>query len=457
MCGIIGIHSIVKNEKLFNEIFEGLMCLQHRGQDSVGISNEFCIRKYNGLVKYAFQNENDESLLCQNYMGHVRYGTNGLTNNFQPFYTIFPRRISLCHNGNITNTQEVKDIIYNNYHILLDTQSDSEIILSLFSCKLYELLNTQGNEITEDKIFSVTNFLHNILKGSYCLIIIIKGYGMIAVRDKYGIRPLIFGKKEDNYIIASESVALNLLDYDIIRDMHAGETIIFKNNITTPYHNGYANAVLRPCLFEYIYFARPDSTIDKINVNEARIQIGRILGSKMKEVWDCNEIDYIIPVPDTSVTFANGIQEIIKRPLREGFIKNRYIDRTFIMKNKNIIQQNIRRKLSGIRNSFENKNVLIVDDSIVRGNTSKHLIKMIKKYGCKKVYFASCAPIITNTNNYGIYIPTKEELISFQRTQEEIRKELEVDYLIYNDLDKIIDNLKNVNKDIDHFEISMFL
>ena len=218
--------------------------------------------------------------------------------------------------------------------------------MSLFSCKLYELLNTQGNEITEDKIFIVTNFLHKILKGSYCLIIIIKGYGMIAVRDKYGIRPLIFGKKEDNYIIASESVALNLLDYDIIRDMYMQVKPLFlKNNITIPYHNSYANAVLRPCLFEYIYFARPDSTIDKINVNEARIQIGRILGSKMKEVWDCNEIDYIIPVPDTSVTFANGIQEIIKRPLREGFIKNRYIDRTFIMKNKNIIQQNIRRKI----------------------------------------------------------------------------------------------------------------
>ena len=458
MCGIIGIHSTIQNKQIFYEIFEGLMCLQHRGQDSVGISNEQCVRKYDGLVKYAFQNENLDSHPCQNYMGHVRYGTNGLTNNIQPFYTIFPRRITLCHNGNLTNTENVKSIIYSKYHILLDTQSDSEIILSLFSCKLYELLNNnKSNEITDEKIFTVIDFLHEILEGSYCLIIVIKGYGMIVVRDKYGIRPLIIGKKQDNYIVSSESVALNMLDYEITRDLKPGETIIFKNDEITPLYHTYDKTSLTPCLFEYIYFARPDSMIDKINVNEARILIGRILGEKMKNIWDCKEIDYIIPVPDTSVTFANGIQEVIKRPLREGFIKNRYIDRTFIMKNKNIIQQNIKRKLSGIKNSFENKNVLIVDDSIVRGNTSKHLINMIKKYGCKKIYFASCSPIIKNTNNYGIYIPTKEELISFNRNEEEIKEELEVDYLIYNDLDKIIHGLKQLNKDIDNFEISMFL
>ena len=323
---------------------------------------------------------------------------------------------------------------------------------------MYELLSKESNEITESKIFAVTDFLQKLLHGSYCLLIIIKDYGMIAIRDKYGIRPLIFGKKENTYIVSSESVALNLLDYEIIRDLKAGETIIFKDNQTEPIYHYYKDSLLQPCLFEYLYFARPDSVIDKINVNEARILIGNILGKKMKQIWDCSEIDYIIPVPDTSVTFANGIQEVIKRPLREGFIKNRYIDRTFIMKNKNIIQQNIKRKLSAIKNSFENKNVLIVDDSIVRGNTSKHLIKMIKNYGCKKIYFASCSPIIKNTNKYGIYIPTKEELISYQKKDEdEIRKELGVDYLIYNDLDKIISELKNINKDIDNFEISMFL
>jgi len=200
MCGIIGIHSTIQNKQIFYEIFEGLMCLQHRGQDSVGISNEQCVRKYDGLVKYAFQNENLDSHPCQNYMGHVRYGTNGLTNNIQPFYTIFPRRITLCHNGNLTNTENVKSIIYSKYHILLDTQSDSEIILSLFSCKLYELLNNnKSNEITDEKIFTVIDFLHEILEGSYCLIIVIKGYGMIVVRDKYGIRPLIIGKKQMIY------------------------------------------------------------------------------------------------------------------------------------------------------------------------------------------------------------------------------------------------------------------
>lgn len=456
MCGIIGIHSTIKNENIFYQIFEGLMCLQHRGQDSVGISNESAICRYDGLVKYAF-NENMDSPACQNYIGHVRYGTNGLSSNIQPFYTVFPRRITLCHNGNIINSEHVKKFINDTYHILLDTQSDSEIILSLFSCKLYELLHYGTNEITEDKIFTTIDFLHTILKGSYCLLIIIKDYGMIAIRDNQGIRPLIYGKKDNNYIVSSESVALNLLDYTIMRDVKPGETIVFKNNEVEPIHHCFSNSFLSPCLFEYIYFARPDSMIDKINVNEARILIGNILGRKMKQLWNCNEIDYIIPVPDTSVTFANGIQEVIKRPLREGFIKNRYIDRTFIMKNKNIIQQNIKRKLSGIQNSFQDRNVLIVDDSIVRGNTSKHLIQMIKKYGCKKIYFASCAPIIKNTNQYGIYIPTQEELISFQKTEEEIRQELEVDYLIYNDLDKIIQELKNINKDIVNFEISMFL
>ena len=456
MCGIIGIHSTIKNENIFYQIFEGLMCLQHRGQDSVGISNESAICRYDGLVKYAF-NENMDSPACQNYIGHVRYGTNGLSSNIQPFYTVFPRRITLCHNGNIINSEHVKKFINDTYHILLDTQSDSEIILSLFSCKLYELLHYGTNEITEDKIFTTIDFLHTILKGSYCLLIIIKDYGMIAIRDNQGIRPLIYGKKDNNYIVSSESVALNLLDYTIMRDVKPGETIVFKNNEVEPIHHCFSNSFLAPCLFEYIYFARPDSMIDKINVNEARILIGNILGRKMKQLWNCNEIDYIIPVPDTSVTFANGIQEVIKRPLREGFIKNRYIDRTFIMKNKNIIQQNIKRKLSGIQNSFQDKNVLIVDDSIVRGNTSKHLIQMIKKYGCKKIYFASCAPIIKNTNQYGIYIPTQEELISYQRTEEEIRQELQVDYLIYNDLDKIMQELKNINKDIVNFEISMFL
>lgn len=456
MCGIIGIHSFHKNENIFYEIIEGLMCLQHRGQDSVGICNEFCVKKYNGLVKYAFQNENPNKLECNNYIGHVRYGTNGISENIQPFYNLFPRRISLCHNGNIINTKEIINIINDKYHISLDTQSDSEIILSVFSCKLYELISKK-NEITQYTIFETIDYLHEILKGSFCLLIIIKDYGMIAVRDKNGIRPLIWGQKSENNIISSESVALNLLDYDIVRDVNPGETIIFLNNSKDIFHKTYKNSLLSPCLFEYIYFARPDSCIDKINVNEARIKIGNILGEKIKLNWNYKEIDYIIPVPDTSVTFAHGIQEILNIPIREGFIKNRYIDRTFIMKNKNIIQQNIKRKLSGIENCFTNKNVLIVDDSIVRGNTSKHLIEMVKKYDCKNIFFASCSPIVKNTNEYGIYIPTKKELISFNKTEEEIKRKLGVDYLIYNDLQPIIEGLKKLNKHISTFEISMFL
>lgn len=456
MCGIIGIHSFQKKENIFYEIIEGLMCLQHRGQDSVGISNEFCVKKYNGLVKYAFQNENIDNVESNNYIGHVRYGTNGISNNIQPFYNLFPRRISLCHNGNIINTEKLKEIINDKYHILLDSQSDSEIILCVFSCKLYELL-LEDNEITSEKIFKTANYLHEILEGSFCLLIIIKDYGMIAIRDKNGTRPLIMGEKMSNNIVASESVVLDLLDYNIIRDVKPGETIIFTNKEPKIINDIYIKTSLCPCLFEYIYFARPDSCIDKINVNEARINIGNILGEKIKKLWNYKDIDYIIPVPDTSITFAHGIQEILNIPIREGFIKNRYIDRTFIMKNKSIIQQNIKRKLSSIGNCFMDKNVLIVDDSIVRGNTSEHLIKMVKNYNCKNIYFASCAPIIKNTNQYGIYIPTKEELISFNRTEEEIKNKIGVDYLIYNDLNSIIDELKKLNKEISSFEISMFL
>ena len=457
MCGIIGIISYEIKNTIIQELLEGLMTLQHRGQDSAGIATEDIIIKKPGLVKYAFSDINLGDINTQLCIGHVRYKTNGVYNNIQPLYNILPRRITMCHNGNIINIKDMKKLLKSKYNVVLNTNSDSEIILTLFSCKLYELMLETKREIEESHINDVTRFLHEDLIGSYSLVLIIENYGLIAVRDKNGIRPLIWGENNNSAIICSESVTLKNLDYDIIRDVNPGETIIFRKDSGHVYHFNYEYSELKPCLFEYIYFSRPDSILDKLAIHKARIEIGRLLGQKMKKTWDCDKIDIIVPVPDTSITFANGIQDILKKPLREGLIRNRYIDRTFIMQNSKLIKKNIKRKLSGIESVFKDRNVLIVDDSIVRGNTSRHIIKIAKNYGAKTVYFGSCSPVITNTNKYGINIPTKTELISHNRDQEDIAESLGVDYLIYNDLDKIISKLKEINPYIDGFETSMFL
>lgn len=458
MCGIVGIHCSENTNQIIYEIFEGLMALQHRGQDSVGIATTNRTVKRPGLVKYAFQHDDLTPLKDQMAIGHVRYATNGVADNIQPLYKSIPTRITLCHNGNIINVSEIKAILQDKYRITLNTESDSELLLVLFSAKLHELLcNTEKDtKINSQMIHEVSAYLHEVLHGSFCLLIMIQDYGLIAIRDKFGIRPFVWGKKDNKYIVASESVCLNLLNYSTLRDVRPGETIVFENEGRDPVFYQYKETHLRPCLFEYIYFARADSAIEDISVHHARILIGQLLGKKMLKKWDCSQIDVIVPVPDTSITFANGIQDIIHKPLREGYIKNRYIDRTFIMENNKMIQQNIKRKLSGIEHVFKNKNVLIVDDSIVRGNTSKHIIQIARSYGAKTIYFASCAPVVKETNQYGIYIPTREELVSFERTEEQIRELINVDYLIYNDLDKITEELKTLNCQIDGFETSMF-
>ncbi len=456
MCGVIAIHSTTATEKIPYEVFEGLMALQHRGQDSVGIANDSCTVKRAGLVKYAFKNDDLSKLKGQMCIGHVRYATNGVSNNIQPLYSLLPVRTTLCHNGNITNIEEIKQLLKTKYMVSVHTNSDSELILILFNVKLHELLRNEYT-IQPETINIISEYLHNTLIGSFCLLITIQDYGLIVIRDSRGIRPLIWGQNGNKNIIASESVSLNLLNYTVVRDVLPGETIIFDNQRENPIHFYRENILLEPCLFEYIYFARPDSSIENISVHQARIIIGNLMGEKIQNKWDSSQIDVIVPVPDTSITFANGIQDVIHKPIREGFIKNRYIDRTFIMENNNMIQRNIKRKLTGIETVFAGKNVLIVDDSIVRGNTCRHIIEIARNYGAKTIYFASCAPIIKSTNIYGIHIPTKKELISFESTEDDIRNKIEVDYLIYNDLDTITNELKKLNPNIHQFEISMFL
>ena len=457
MCGIIGVHTINNSEDVIYIIFEGLLGLQHRGQDGVGIATSKRIIKKNGLVKTSYVDSELLELKSNCCIGHVRYATNGVIDGLQPFYSNFPRRITICHNGNIINIQYLKNILESEYNILTSSESDSYIFLCIFSSKLYSLLKqSKTNTITSEMIFTTTNYIHSIVEGSFCVNIIIEGYGMISIRDRCGIRPLIWGMKNKNInLVCSESTVLNILDFEIIRDVNSGETIIFEDSGHIKNHH-FEYSVLTPCLFEYIYFARSDSILDNINVLDARISIGQIMGKHIMN--NINEvIDVIVPVPDTSITFANGIQDILKIPIRNGLIKNRYIDRTFIMKDQTTIIKNIKRKITCNDLVFRNKNVLIVDDSIVRGNTSKHIINIVKKCNPRKIIFVSCSPVIKNTNNFGIYIPTKEELIYYDsRSIEDIRKYLGVDYLFYNDLDDIVNELLKKNKKIDGFEISMF-
>ena len=460
MCGIIGIFSrqSVQGE-LLTEIIEGLISLQHRGQDSVGVASEYCIVKYPGLVKHALSRfeEQRANIHGKSCIGHVRYITNGEAFHSQPFCNSFLRRITLCHNGNIINLKYIRNVLKDQFKVEPNTKSDSEMILYLFCLKLYEGIDFKLDHVNicKNRVKDAVNFLHKHLVGSYNLLIIIENYGMIAIRDPKGIRPFIWGTCEDRNLVCSESVVLTHLGYKVKRDIVPGETIIFQDSGEI-IHQQYEKSELSPCLFEYIYIARPDSIIDKICVHDARIRIGRSIAHKILQTWNIDEIDVIIPVPDTSVTFVNGIRDVINKPVREGLIKNRYIDRTFIMENNLQICKNIKRKLSEVESIFNGKNVMIVDDSIVRGNTSKHIINIARRNNAKKIFFVSCSPPIVNTNSYGINIPTCEELVSFNRTEEQIRKELKVDYLLYHNLETIISELKKMNSKIDKFEVSMF-
>lgn len=453
MCGIIAIINKENNANI--DVYEGLQALQHRGQDSCGIANENLTINYSGLVKNSFNAADLTTLNSKIAIGHVRYATNSSINANQPIY--YPNTFDIygCHNGNIINTKGVRGILKVKFNITLDENtSDSKLLIILFTEKLLALNNTSDN-ISDSSIQKTFEFLSETVLGSYNLAIIIKNYGLIIHRDLRGIRPLIWGNNNNSNIVTSESVSLSLLNCPIKRDVKPGETIVFKEN-NSILHFNTRFSILSPCLFEYIYFARQDSYIDSINVTQARLAIGALLGNLILEKYSHLEIDMIIPVPDTSMTFALGAQSILKKPIGEGFIKNRYIDRTFIMKNHDVIRKNIKRKLSPNEFILKNKNLLIIDDSVVRGNTSKHIVKLARECNCKNIYFASCAPIIKNINNYGIYIPTQKELLSHNNSLADMAKILDVDELIFNDLYDIIHTLKLLNLNINSFETSMF-
>ncbi|MBT7542750.1 MAG: amidophosphoribosyltransferase [Gammaproteobacteria bacterium] len=460
MCGIIG---IVDNNSVNQSLFDGLTVLQHRGQDSAGIAtchkNNLFQKKAKGLVNDIFDTKDMLELQGNLGIGHVRYPTAGShsIDEAQPFYVNSPYGIALAHNGNLDNSELLRDELLVNDRRHIHTQSDTEVLLNIFA---NELLNVESSSFKVPDLFNAINGVHKRCSGAYAVVALIAGYGLVAFRDIHGIRPLILGRKKNSsgysYIVSSESVALDLLGYETVRDLEPGESIFI--DIKGKMHNSiYAqNLDLNPCIFEYVYFSRPDSIIDGINVQEARMRMGKQLANKILREWADNDIDVIIPIPDTSRTAALEMAIRLNKNYREGLIKNRYIGRTFIMQGQAVRKKSVRYKLNPLVSEFKNKNVLLVDDSIVRGTTSKEIVQMARDSGAKKVYFASASPPIRFPNIYGIDMPSKNDLIANGRETEEICKEIGADKLIYQDIDDLVYAVQAGNTDIKKFETSVF-
>ncbi|MEX0444941.1 amidophosphoribosyltransferase [Xenorhabdus sp. SGI246] len=462
MCGIVG---IVGFTSVNQSIYDALTVLQHRGQDAAGIAtidgnNEFRLRKANGLVKDVFETRHMLRLQGTIGIGHVRYPTAGSSSasEAQPFYVNSPFGITLAHNGNLTNAHELKKILFENARRHVNTTSDSEILLNVFAD---ELTKFPHFPLEPDNIFAAVAAMHRRIRGAYACVAMIIGHGLVAFRDPNGIRPLVLGKRtladgRSEYMVASESVALDTLGFEFLRDVASGEAIYITEQGQLFTRQCAENPSLTPCLFEFVYFARPDSFIDKISVYNARLRMGRKLGEKIAREWEELQIDVVIPVPETSCDVALEIAHILDKPYRQGFVKNRYVGRTFIMPGQQERRKSVRRKLNANRAEFRGKNVLLVDDSIVRGTTSEQIVELAREAGAKKVYFASAAPEVRFPNVYGIDMPNANELIAHGREINEIRQLIGADALIYQDLTDLIAAVREENPDIERFECSVF-
>ncbi|MDU8924823.1 amidophosphoribosyltransferase [Pasteurellaceae bacterium LIM206] len=462
MCGIVG---IVSHSPVNQSIYDALTVLQHRGQDAAGIvtiddENRFRLRKANGLVSDVFQEVHMHRLQGNAGIGHVRYPTAGSSSvsEAQPFYVNSPYGLTLVHNGNLTNAAELKEKLFKLARRHVNTNSDSEALLNILA---YYLDHIQTDQLSPEDIFYAIKKTNKDIRGAYACIAMIIGHGMVAFRDPYGIRPLVLGKREENgkteYMFASESVALDTAGFAIIRDIKPGEAVYITFDGRLYAEQCAENAKLCPCIFEYVYFARPDSTIDGVSVYAARVHMGERLGRKIAKEWDdVDDIDVVIPVPETSNDIALRIANILDKPYRQGFVKNRYVGRTFIMPGQKQRVSAVRRKLNAISSEFKGKNVLLVDDSIVRGTTSEQIVDMAKAAGAKKVYFASAAPEIRYPNVYGIDMPTSHELIAYGREVDEIAKLIGVDRLIFQDLSALTESVQEENPAIQAFDTSVF-
>jgi len=456
MCGVIGI--INKTEPVCTNIIYGLNMLQHRGSDSTGImtlhNNTFYSHKQLGKVNDVYNTENTKYLQGNIGIGHVRYCTMGQISVEQahPLYTNTPYGIALVHNGNLTNTHELLKIVEKEYRHI-NSSSDSEILLNLFAGLL-----PKKDIIDNNDIFNVVENIMELCKGSFSVIIMMNKVGLVTFRDKNGIRPLCYSNSNENYIISSESSAIDAIcNNNTIIDVLPGECVIIREG-NMEKQIVAKDPILKPCIFEYIYFARPDTTMNNILVYDARIKMGEALAKKIMRQYanELNNIDVVMPVPETSRIYGLIISQILKKPYFEGFIKNHYISRTFIMPNQETRVNNIKMKLNTIKKEFDGKNILIIDDSIVRGNTSLQLIKMAKEAGVKKIYFGSIAPPIRYPNKYGIDIQKSEDLIAYNKTENEISNILGIEQVIYNDLQDIIYACCTLEPTITTFETSCF-
>ncbi|NNM83424.1 MAG: amidophosphoribosyltransferase [Burkholderiales bacterium] len=462
MCGILG---IVAKSPVNQVLYDGLLVLQHRGQDAAGIvtseGSVFHMHKGNGLVRDVFRTRNMRSLQGNMGIGHVRYPTAGSSESAaeaQPFYVNSPFGIVLGHNGNLTNSDQLKDELFRQDLRHVNTNSDSEVLLNVLAHELQE--SSFNYNLSPETIFEAVSGVHRRCRGAYAVVALISGYGMLAFRDPHGIRPLVFGTNQTaegiEYLVASESVALDTLGFKLIRDVAPGEAIFIDmdGNFYSRSCSGQVNH--HPCIFEYVYLARPDSVIDGISVYEARLRMGENLADKIRDTMGDHDIDVVIPIPDSSRPSALQLANRLGIDFREGFVKNRYIGRTFIMPGQAMRKKSVRQKLNAIGVEFKGKNVMLVADSIVRGTTSREIVQMAREAGALKVYFASAAPPVRFPNVYGIDMPTRSELIATGRTDDEIAYEIGAHRLIYQDLESLKKSVQQVNPGLCNFESSCF-
>jgi len=462
MCGILGVVSQIPANQL---LYDGLQVLQHRGQDAAGIATldgrTFHLHKGNGLVRDVFRTRNMRALTGNAGIAHVRYPTAGSAvdhNEAQPFYVNSPFGIVLGHNGNLTNADELKKQLFVDDLRHVNTNSDSEVLLNVLAHELQA--KSKGLRLDVPTIFAAVSSVHRRCRGAYAVVAMIAGYGLLAFRDSHGIRPLVVGVHETEqgpeYLVASESVALDTLGFKFLRDVAPGEAIFIDFDGNLHSRQCSEKFSLNPCIFEYVYLARPDSVIDGVSVYETRLSMGEYLADKLKREWDGVDIDVVIPIPDSSRPSALQLANRLNIPFREGFVKNRYIGRTFIMPGQAMRKKSVRQKLNAIGMEFKGKSVLLVDDSIVRGTTSREIVQMARDAGARKVYFASAAPPVCFPNVYGIDMPSRMELIATGRSNEEICREIGADRLIYQDLEDLKAAVRKANPAIEEFDASCF-
>lgn len=460
MCGVVGIHS---KSSVNQRLYDALTVLQHRGQDAAGIvtcdHGRFHQKKGNGLVKDVFAQEDMTNLVGSTGIGHCRYPTAGSSGPAlaQPFYVNSPYGISLAHNGNLTNSEELSEKIRERDIRHLNTDSDSEVLLNVLA---HELRKIGKVDFEPQDLFKAISGLHKKCRGAYACVSLIAGKGLLGFRDPLGIRPLVLGKREKKgeveYMIASESSALSVLGFKRVRDVAPGEAIFIDREGHFYAQQCAEEPKLYPCIFEHVYLARPDSSLDDIHMYKTRLRQGERLAEKILNQRPDHDIDVVIPIPDTSRVAAQALAEKLGLRLREGLMKNRYIGRTFIMPGQAVRKKSVRQKLNTIEAEFEGRNVLLVDDSIVRGTTSKQIVQMARDAGAAKVYLASAAPPVCYPNVYGIDMPSANELIAHGRSHQEIAERIGVDWLIYQDLDDLLSASREGNPEVDGFECSVF-